>query len=193
MNDKFYELRVPTRLRGGKYRDKWVVSTYYSMGGEPYGYLHNDGSLYEYWLVADTYTTGIFETRLEALMEIKLYYLNHAEIFPYVTKVNEFYELRLPQELRSTGLWGGKWIVSTNRKIDGKPFGYLHNDNKLYDMWFNGNPATVMLESRLAALVEMRAYYRRHKETFPYDNVKFAKVKQSPELMNHKQWYLNDE
>ena len=167
MNDKFYALRVPTRLRGGPHRDKWTVCTYYSCG-EPYGYLHNDNDLYEYWLVADSYTTGVFDTRLDALMEIKLYYQRHAQIFPYVTEINEFYELRLPQELLSTGKWGGKWVVRTNHKVDGKPFGYLHNDSKLYDMWFTEKPATVMFESRLDALIETQAYYQHRSEVFPY-------------------------
>ena len=82
MNNKFYELRVPTKLRGGKFRDKWVVCTYYSCG-EPFGYLHNDTKLYEYWIVADSLTSGIFETRLDALMEMKSYYYDHRELFPY--------------------------------------------------------------------------------------------------------------
>lgn len=166
MNDKFYSLRVPTKLRGGKFRDKWVVCTYYSCG-EPYGYLHGDNEIYEYWIVADSYTSGIFETRFEALIEIKLYYQRHAEVFPYVTEITEFCELRLPQAFRS-GRYAGKWIVNTNRKVDGKPFGYLHNDNKLYDMWFDGKPATAMLESQLDALMEIKKYYHKHDKSFPY-------------------------
>ena len=92
MNDKFYRLCQPIKLSGrwdSKYRDKWVVCTWYSMGGEPYGYLHNDNTLYEYWLVPDSLTSGLFETRLDALIETQAYYQHRSEDFPYGKELND--------------------------------------------------------------------------------------------------------
>ena len=79
MNDKFYELRLPIEMPVGK----WAVFTCFTFGGEPYGYLHNDSKLYESWFIANSPTTGLFETRLDALMEMKTYYYDHRELFLY--------------------------------------------------------------------------------------------------------------
>ena len=85
----------------------------------------------------------------------------------------EFYELRLPQELRSTGLWGGKWtewtVWTCDTLVAGAPYGYLHNDNELYKYWlYTGTTTTGIFETRLDALIETRAYYQHRSQYFPY-------------------------
>lgn len=100
--------------------------------------------------------------------------------------IDGFCMLNLPRQLL-TGVWGGKWVVCTTYVVDGKPYGYLHSDNKIYGTWFiDGHHTTVIFETRFNALIEMRAYYRRYKGKFPYDdelseelNAKFARVKKS--------------
>lgn len=79
MNDKFYELRLPIETQVGK----WVVYTWFTFGGEPYGYLHNNSKLYESWFIANSPTNGLFESRLDALIETKSYYRKYKEIFPH--------------------------------------------------------------------------------------------------------------
>ena len=103
MNDKFYELRVPTKLRGGKFRDKWVVCTYYSCG-EPFGYLHNDTKLYEYWIVADSLTSGIFETRFGALIGMREYYRKHKQKFPYDKEIKEEFKVAVASAIQSQNI-----------------------------------------------------------------------------------------
>ena len=83
MNNEFYELCLPIEIQYGKWDGKWTVCTLHSVIGEPHGYLHNDNKLYSYWFSTAAVSIGIFETRLDALMEMKSYYYSHRYDFPY--------------------------------------------------------------------------------------------------------------
>ena len=84
--------------------------------------------------------------------------------------VTIFLTLNLPAQIL-TGWKRDKWVVGTSHEIDGKPYGYLHNDNEINEtMLIGARPHGAIFETRLDALAEIRTYYRRYKEKFPYDD-----------------------
>ena len=89
MDNKFHSLRLPIYIPFGKWAGSWKVQTHYAHGGEPYGFLHNDSVLYEAWVVKGSNTSGIFETQLDALIEMKSYYMIHNKLFGYQHELAE--------------------------------------------------------------------------------------------------------
>lgn len=82
--------------------------------------------------------------------------------------MKKFYELREPQEMGGKTC-SDKFVVKTFYAQGGEPYGFLHDDNKLYEHWIaNGMQSSGLFNTMLDALTKSKDYYDSHGKDFPH-------------------------
>jgi len=85
-----------------------------------------------------------------------------------MSMTDDFYYMHAPKQWKG-GKWSDMWVVGTVYSMGGEKFAYLYPDMKLHEYVVDKNTNEIgFFDTRLDALITIKAYYRIHEIEFPY-------------------------